>query len=350
MRVNLNLLRSVAATAALLSGIQSHDLRAQANPADAGLKALIGIRTTPTRKGDIHGGTYVGDDMLAGESARLNVAVGDGDDLCTSSVWASSSPPPASIQSFAEKQEASAHYVYFFDVRTLEVMTDRIKFDLTWQRRSRTTVGEVLQRTQQLTLREGESRAVDLLHDKQGTDCVSVVLEVTAEMAGQAIQVAHEIDWELWLSGNTQTVTAHRMLTTGQGDSAPFQFEPVTSNATQANGKVDPVMVHVYGQVRGRVLPDGSIDVALNTNRTVGFDLSGAPRPTIPRRLSSAAGSGQKNFIVKPGEAVKIVLPPLGGRVEFRTDPVTGKRTGRAVPPPAQSANEMSITVQARVR
>lgn len=350
MRVKLNRLRSVAAIATLLSGIQPHDLRAQSDPPDAGPKALIGIRTTPTRKGDVHGGTYVGHDMLAGESARLNVAVGDGNNLCRSSVWSSPAEPPAAIQAFAEKQEASAHYVYRFDVRTLEVLTDRIKFDLTWQRTSRTTQGEVLQRTQQLTLREGESRPVDLLHDKEGTDCVSVILEVTAEMAEQSSQLAHEIDWELWLSGNTQTVTAHRMLTTGQGDSAAFQFEPVTASATQANGKVDPVLVHVYGQVRGRVRPDGTIDVALNTNRTVGFDLGGSPRPTIPRRLSSAAGSGQKNFTLKPGEAVKIVLPPLGGRVEFRTDPVTGARRGRVGQPPAPSANEMSITVQARVR
>ena len=53
-------------------------------------------------------------------------------------------------------------------------MTDRIKFDLTWQRTSRTTPGEVLKRTQQMTLREGEARTIDLLHGQQGTNCVSV--------------------------------------------------------------------------------------------------------------------------------------------------------------------------------
>jgi hypothetical protein len=352
MRLNTTVLRSAIAAAVVLAGPEPQDIRAQANPPAAGLKALIGIRTTPTRPNDVPGGTYVGDDMQAGETARLNVAVGDRDDLCYSSVWAgpkSGTLWPA-MQDIVNKQEATAQYIWRFDVQTLEVMTDRIKFDLTWQRSSRTAPDEVIQRTQQVTLREGESRPIDLLHGKQGTNCVSVVLEVTAEIVEHSAQFANAIDWDVWLSGNSETVSIHRALATAPGGSAAFQFEPMTATAMQMNGKVDPVMVTVYGQLRGRVRPDGSIDVALNTNRTVSMDLSGAPRPTIPRRLSSAGGSGQKNFVLKPGEAVKIILPPLGGRVEFRTDPITGKQTGRAVPTPAQSANEMSITVQARLR
>lgn len=352
MLKNANLVRRLTAIVALLVGMAPEDVATQANASDTGLKALIGIRTTPTRLGDVRGGTYVGDDMLPGESSLFNIAVGNANDLCYSSVWTSPSSPPAAIQAFAEKEEASAHYVYRFEVRTLEVMTDRIKFDLTWQRTSRITPGEVLRRTQQLTLREGESRPVDLLHGKEGTNCVSVVLQVTADIAAAAAPRANALEWDLWLGETTQTDTAHRTLTSVPGESASFQFEPVSTTAMEASGKVDAVLVHVYGQVRGRVRPDGSIDVALNTNRTVSFDLSGAPRRTIPKDLSPAGGSGQKNFILKPGEAVKIVLPPIGGRVEFRTDPVTGKRTGRAAPPPAGAppANEMSITVQARVR
>ena len=73
--------------------------------------------------------------------------------------------------------------------------------------------------------------------------------------------------------------------------------------------------------------------------------------------FSPKGNYGQKYFQVKPGEAIKIVLPPIDSTppVQFRTDPATGNRTVRAVPKPAQSAsssdpNEISITVQARVR
>jgi hypothetical protein len=352
MRTNANLVRRLTAIVVLLVAMAPENVSTQASASDAGLKAFIGIRTTPTRQGEVRSGTFVGDDMLPGESSRFNIAVGNANSLCYSSVWTSPSTPPTAIQAFAEREEASAHYVYRFDVRTLEVLTDRITFDLTWQRRSRTTPGEVLQRTQQLTLREGESRPVDLLHDKEGTDCLSVVLQVTAEIVADAAPRANALEWDLWLGGTTQTDTAHRTLTSVPGEGVRFQFEPVATTATEASGKVNAVLVHVYGQVRGRVRPDGSIDVALNTNRTVSLSLSDAPRPTIPKDLSFAGGSGQKNFVLKPGEAVKIILPPLGGRVEFRTDPVTGRRTGRAVPLPAGAppANEMSITVQARVR
>lgn len=327
MLANANVVRSVAVMVAVL-GMVPRDGWTQATPSDTRLKAFIGIRTTPTRQGDVRGGTFVGDDMLPGESAHFNVALGNANDVCYSSVWASPSPPPAAIEAFAAKEVASAHYVYGFDVRTLEVMTDRIKFDLIWERTSRTVPGEVLRRTQQMTLREGESRPIDLLHGKEGTNCVSVVLEVTANIAD--VPRANTLEWNIWLSGTTQTMPSLRTLTSADGESVAFQFERVTTNAGQVNGKIEAVLVRVYGQLRGRVRSDGSLDVALNTNRTVGFDLSGASRPTIPRDLSTAGGSGQKNFILKPGEAVKIVLPPLGG--------------------PAPAANEMSITVQARVR
>src|SRR5687768_12175296 len=61
---------------------------------------------------------------------------------------------------------------------------------------------------------------------------------------------------------------------------------------------------------------------------------------TTARRISASVETfqRQKNFILKPGEAINIILPPLGGRVEFRTDPITGKRTARPVTEPAQSA------------
>src|SRR5687768_13127226 len=123
MRLNATVLGSIVAAAMVLVGTEPGDLRAQANPPAAGLKALIGIRTTPTRQNDVRGGTYVGDDMRAGESARLNVAVGDADDLCVSSVWAGGSvgqaPPPQALTN-----EAAAQYIWRFDVRTLDVMTD----------------------------------------------------------------------------------------------------------------------------------------------------------------------------------------------------------------------------------
>jgi hypothetical protein len=357
MRSTLKRLSSFGVALAALAGIASDDLSAQAGPSDARLRASVGIRATPNRQNDAPGGTYVGDDMLPGESARLNVTVGRGDDLCFSSVWASESGTlPPTAQARVNEQEASAHYVWRFDVRMLEVTTDRIKFDLSWERTSRKIPTESLRQTVQMTLREGESRPIDLLHGKEGSNCMGVVLEVTAGIIEDSTLLGKTLEWDLWFSG-ARTQSVHRALTSPQGESAAFQFQPVATTATQLNGKVDAVFVQVYGQLRGRIRLDGSIDVALNTNRIVNFDLSAKPNSTLPRRLSPAGGSGQKNFTIKPGEAVKIVLPPLdsGGRVQFRTDSVNGEKKAIVLPPTAAKSNapttsEMSITVQARVQ
>ena len=116
MRFNMKLLKRVAATAILIVGTMPHGLRAQASPQVAGLKALIGIRTMPTRPTTSGRERNVGDDMLAGESARLGVAVGNGDDLCHNSGWAgpkSGILSPA-MQDMVNKQEATAQYMLAF--------------------------------------------------------------------------------------------------------------------------------------------------------------------------------------------------------------------------------------------
>jgi hypothetical protein len=98
--------------------------------------------------------------------------------------------------------------------------------------------------------------------------------------------------------------------------------------------------------------PDGRIDVALIAHRGINW---GQKQIRPPQLLDPFGNQGQKNFTVMPGEAIKIVLPPINVNppVEFRKDPTTGSM--RAVPRGAQAskrdaAHEMSITVQARVR
>jgi hypothetical protein len=352
MRSTVKLLTYVGLALAV-SVIFADSVCAQTQPPGNDLKASVGIRVRPNRQNDRPGGTYVGDDMLPGESSRFNVAVGNGSDLCPSSVWTSSStsPPSATMQAFAEKEEASAHYVWRFEVRMLEVVTDRIKFEITWQRTSRVVPGELLQRTQQLTMREGESRPIDLLHGTPGSDCISVALEVTASISDLSGPLGKALEWDLWLSPSAQAQSVHRALTSHQGESAAFRFDPMPVSAVQPGVAADGGTVHIYGQLRGRVRADGSIDVALTTDRWVSYG-SSLPPTILARRPGPAGGSGQKNFTMKPGEAVKIVLPPFSN-VLIQADPVTGARRGAvtvAAPTRAKAANEMSITIQAHVR
>jgi len=315
----------VCVASALLTVVASQQVTTQSAPANAGLTAIVGIAARVNRQNAVEEqGGSVTDTLSVGESTHLGVAVGRGDELCHSSIWASKSDDfPARM---ANEQAASAQYVWRFDVRMLEVMTERITFELSWVRTSRLAPGEVLRKTQQLTMREGESRAIDLLHGRQDGDCDSVVIEVGAGITEDRALAGKTLEWDLWLDGGAHVDPAHRGLTSAQGDSAAFKFEPMPTSQVFGGGAT--AFAQVYGQLRGRVRSDGNIDVALNTNRVVSVDPSSSPTGLRPTGNATRSGSGQKNFALKPGETVKIVLPKIA----------------------SSAPSDMSITVRARVR
>ncbi len=67
----------------------------------------------------------------------------------------------------------------------------------------------------------------------------------------------------------------------------------------------------VAGSVKGRLRPDGSIDVRLDASRRIGAVRSGHPR------LGWVRDGGNDDFTVRPGETVEMVLPPASGRSRF---------------------------------
>ena len=294
--------------------------------------------------------------MVTGESKRLNLTAGRRNDLCQTGVWAAE-PGVVVSTAFQEEQEADALYIWRFDVAMHEIATDKIVFDLIWERTSRATPNESLRRTQRVTLREDESRAIDIVHGTSG-DCLSVAVDVIAYVQDDASPQGKTLEWDLWFSG-PQPAPVHRALTTLHGQSGAFEFEPRATAMTQAAGTVVTTTVHVYGQLRGRLRADGNIDVALTAHRIVNSaqsHVADSLKAAVNAKFLRPPSSGQKNFIMTPAEAVKIVLPPLNlpPPVQFRTDPVTGERTVSVIPqtarPSVGAASEMSITVQARVR
>lgn len=95
-----------------------------------GPKANVAVRITPTRQSDRPGGASVSSDFVAGESKRLNLTAGEGNDLCVTGVWAAEPGvvPGPEFKSRIGAQEAAALYVWRFDVDMREVATDRIVF------------------------------------------------------------------------------------------------------------------------------------------------------------------------------------------------------------------------------
>ena len=354
MQSNRNWLASAGVALIVLVGIVP-SAEAQAG---GGLKANVAVRITPTPQSDRPGGSTVSSDFFPGETKRLNLTAGHGNDLCVTGVWAFEPGVVAGpdFTSRVEAQEAAAFYVWRFDVGMREVATDRIVFDLFWERISRSGPKDSHRGKQRIILREGQSHPIDLIHGPENGDCMSVVVDVIASIYDDAALQGRTLEWNLWFTG-AQSGPTHRALTSPQGESAAFQFDPIPASAVQQGARPDGATVHIYGQLKGRVRADGTIDVALTAIRFV--NSGRPPLARVPRPLGPISNSGQKNFVVRQGEVIKIVLPPLSppgtAKVQVRTDPVTGEvRTTMVSRPPetagAPAANELSITVQARVR
>jgi hypothetical protein len=146
---------------------------------------------------------------------------------------------------------------------------------------------------------------------------------VAASIAEDRGLANNTLEWDVWLGGGAQVEPHHRALTSAQGESTAFQFEHISTSQTFGGATV---FAQVYGQLRGRVRPDGNIDVALTMGRRASVGPGTGSKGV--RGNPSRAGSGQKNFVLKPGETVKIVIPKIG----------------------SSAPSDVSVTVRARVR
>jgi hypothetical protein len=320
---------------------------AQAPRTDVGLRASVGITMTPNRLSGATGGTAVSDDMRPGESSRLNLATGDADDLCAGFGWAAEGAPPPEMQTRVDEREARASYVWRFDVTVVEAITDRITFDLAWRRTSRAASEGPIGQRQRMTLREGEMIPIDLVRGAPGADCASVALQVTARIVDEVVE-RKTIAWDLWFDRGDRSEPTRISVTSLHGDGATFAFEPLRA-VRSSDGAA--LWISVHGQLRGRLLPDGRLDVALNTRRTV----SSGSKPdatSSARLLVPAGGSGQKHFTLAPGEAVKIVLPPVRIPPAGATSAGAATSGGAATAgtPSSSAEGEMAVTIRARIR
>jgi len=270
------------------------------------------------------------------------VSAGHNEELCR--IGAAGPMPFTSpeFQTWAAKEEASAQYVWHFDVRMLDVNASSIAFELSWQRTSRASPEERLRYSQKLTLRQGESRPIDLLHGAPGSSCVGVTIFAEADITDDPSLAGKTIEWDIWASTGPKT-TARLRLKSVQGESAEFRFEPLA-----VPGSEPDEWRMFFGTVTGRVLLDGSVDVAIDVRQlTTQRIVSQLESSAMIKRFGQRGGGGislGKSFTAKPGEAVKIVVPT--GLTRRTTDPTTGLVRLESAP----LVYQISITVQAQVR
>ena len=327
---------------AVLAGAQERQVSTQT--VETGFKGIVRIRILPTPASEnaYFSTQNVWYDFLPGESKSFMASAGHNGELCRTGA---AGPMPFSspeFQTWVAKEEASAQYVWHFDVRMIEVKASSITFELSWQRTSRVSPEERLRYSQRLTLRQGDSRPIDLLHGPSGSPCLGVTVFAEADITDDPPLAGKMLEWDLWASTGPKT-TARQRLKSAQGEIAEFRFEPLA-----VPGSEPDEWTMFFGTITGRVHLDGTVDVAIDVQqiRTERI-MSQVELITMVKKRSQRGAAPLpigKSYTAKPGEAVKIVVPT--GLTRRVTDPATGRTRFETAPP----IYPMSITVQAQVR
>jgi hypothetical protein len=197
------------------------------------------------------------------------------------------------------------------EVRSIQ--TDQIVLDVTWERLKRGENGPPLAggpTPQSITLREGERALLDFA-DGARPDWLcarNFAIELTAGLAEDPALARRQIAYDLWLvheAPGGQRQSRHLELTASQGEESAFQFPhqrlPAAA-AAKGSGAEEGLQVDVKGTLRGRVRPDGAIDLSLRTNRILWY--------VSPDGSGEHVGDGgEKILSVHVPETIRVDLP-----------------------------------------
>lgn len=249
-------------------------------------------------------------DIAVGESQVWSLIVSPGEAGCATSVVVPAVPDGQVPEPPAQLWEARL---------TVQSATlEQIELDVEWQRyvRGKDAAPHAIKGDRRsVRLREGEHHLLDFVEvrSKPGWEsCYSLALEVKASVAEDPALAERRIAYDLWLvdEGPGGPSTTRRWQMAGkQGQARDFDFEPlhrsITGEATA--GRLD---TRVFGQVRGRVQDDGSLEVALL-----------AERQDMPAdRHWALGGAGEKRVRVTAGETIRLELPAPSPDVSQETD------------------------------
>ena len=238
-------------------------------------------------------------------------------------------------------------YLWMFDVRLVSAVTDAVAFELDWRRHRRDADGGtqmIAGDERQITLTEDDRHVLDYVAATPGTcptgrpsDIVSMTVEVEASPVDDRDLANEPLAYEIWAvhedaSGARTTRVAKTTARHGKlasADFVPFSW-PITGTTCE-------VTLRVAADLRGRVRPDGLIDLSVATRTSLG--LEGGRPVSDPRLLEHTlalrrgmmiSAAGRKHVTVTPGEAIETVLPNGPGSVIAACE-LTSAATGPGV-------------------
>jgi hypothetical protein len=188
---------------------------------------------------------------------------------------------------------------------------ERIDLDIDWKRYVRGADGQprvVAGDRRSVQFGEGQRLLLDFvdMRSMPGSEsCSSLALELKASVAEDPGLVQRAIDYDLWLvdeGPGGRSANRRWQVTAKHGEARDFEFATLRRSVPirgAGEGTSARVNTHVSGHVRGRVMSDGSLEVALFANR--GDSEEGGSW--------GVGGAGGKRARVAASETIRLELP-----------------------------------------
>jgi hypothetical protein len=200
--------------------------------------------------------------------------------------------------------------VWTASFEVLSASTDRIELRGRWRRLGKGARGRpeelAADPDARLNLREGDRVLLDFARSPDPRCARSFALELSAELAEDPALAREQVGFEMWLvheSPGAEKRSDYLRLTATQGQELAFQFPHVRVPASVGSHEVATELhIDVRGTVRGRIRPDGSIDLSLESERTLWY--------VAPDGAGEHVGDGGEKLLnVRPGEVLRVELP-----------------------------------------
>lgn len=234
----------------------------------------------------------------------MSVNSGAADDLCGAGFGAGS---PSSEAAYAWRVEANP----------VVVADETITVAIDWTRSDRTPAGGRERRAgdrRTVTLTDGERHVLDFVSAprENRSRCANLMVQVEASLADDPTLANASLGYDVWLIDQDAAgheTTRRLQAVSDQGDPLPLTFLPFgwTSDGVAASDPWRPdVAVSIAGTVKGRLRADGLVQLFVTADRIVRM---GASKGTT--------GYGEKRFTARPGEIVRLEIPPNSGGTSF---------------------------------
>lgn len=210
-------------------------------------------------------------------------------------------------------------FVWWVEVTPRKGAPGKIELQVEWERLESEGQGEPVRTAgdaRRVVIAEGQEHVLDFerLPPDTGNDrAKDLILKLTAEIKEDP-ELAHELlRYKLWHRHRHRgkDLNTRKIMFLGkQGEEVDYRFAPLRfdpESLVEGDPSAVDFIVEILGSVRGRVRPDGTIEVRLVATRWTDAVLDGKPRS------GGTSEGGTKIFTVSSGESVVLELPAHGG-------------------------------------